>query len=69
MLCNTPAALAGLISGDVVTTVNGQAVTTPGSLTRSMEGFRPGAKVTLGWQVPGGQNRTGQLTLGSAPAK
>ena len=69
VLCTTPAAKAGLISGDVITTVNGQAVTTPGSLTQTMEGFRPGVKVTLGWQTPQGQNRTSQVTLAPAPAK
>jgi S1-C subfamily serine protease len=58
-----------MISGDVITTVNGQAVTTPGSLTQTMEGFRPEVKVTLGWQTPQGQNRTSQVTLAPAPAK
>jgi S1-C subfamily serine protease len=69
VLCNTPAAKAGLVSGDVITTVDGQPVTTPGSLTKTMEGFRPGVKVTLGWQAPDGQHRTGRITLAPAPAK
>ena len=69
VLCSTPASIAGLVSGDVITTVNGQPVTTPGSLTQTMEGFRPGVKVTLGWQTPAGQHRTSQVTLAPAPAK
>jgi S1-C subfamily serine protease len=69
VLCSTPAADAGLVSGDVITTVNGQAVTTPGSLTRTMEGFHPGAKVVLGWQTAAGQDRTGTVRLAPAPAK
>jgi S1-C subfamily serine protease len=69
VLCGTPAVKAGLVSGDVITTVDGQPVTTPGSLTKTMEGFRPGAEVTLGWQTPEGQHQTGRITLAAAPAK
>jgi S1-C subfamily serine protease len=69
VLCQTPAATAGLVSGDVITTVNGQAVTTPSSLTRTMEGFHPGARVTLGWETVAGQHRTSTVALGAAPAK
>ena len=69
VLCSTPAAKAGLVSGDVVTTVDGQPVTTPGSLTKTMEGYRPGVQVTLGWQTPAGQHQTGRITLAPAPAK
>ncbi|HEY2240484.1 MAG TPA: trypsin-like peptidase domain-containing protein [Streptosporangiaceae bacterium] len=69
VLCGTPAAKAGLVSGDVITTVDGQPVTTPGSLTKTMEGFRPGNQVTLGWQTPNGQHQTGRIFLAAAPAK
>jgi S1-C subfamily serine protease len=69
VLCSTPAAKAGLVSGDVITTVDGQPVTTPGSLTKTMEGFRPGNEVTLGWQTPNGQHQTGRIILAAAPAK
>jgi S1-C subfamily serine protease len=69
VLCGTPAATAGLASGDVVTAVNGQAVTTPNSLTTMMSQLRPGAKVTLHWENPSGQQKTSTLTLGAAPAR
>ena len=69
VLCGTAAATAGLASGDVITAVNGHAVTTPGSLTAMMSGFRPGTKVTLSWQTVSGQPKTGTLTLGAAPAR
>jgi len=69
VLCGTAAATAGLVSGDVITAVNGQAVTTPGSLTAMMSRFRPGTKVTLSWETAGGQRKTGALTLGAAPAR
>ena len=57
------------MSGDVITTVNGQAITTPGSLTALMSGSRPGSKVTLRWETPDGQQRKATLALSAAPAK
>lgn len=69
VLCKTPADTAGLVSGDVITTVNGRAVTTPSSLTQAMEGFRPGTKVSLGWETAAGQHRTSTIALGAAPAR
>ena len=69
VLCGTPAATADLVSGDVITSVNGQAVTNPASLTQSVSGLHPGTKVKLGWETPAGQHRTGTVALGKAPAK
>jgi S1-C subfamily serine protease len=69
VLCGTPAAKAGLVSGDVITSVDGRAVTDPASLTQSVSGLHPGARVKLGWETPDGQHRTGTVTLGEAPAK
>ena len=69
VLCGTAAATAGLAGGDVITAVNTHAVTTPGSLTAMMSGFRPGAKVTVGWETVNGQQKRGTLTLGAAPAR
>jgi len=69
VLCGTAAATAGLAGGDVITAVNSHAVTTAGSLTTMMSGFRPGTKVTLSWETVNGQQKTGTLTLGAAPAR
>jgi S1-C subfamily serine protease len=69
VLCGTPAAAAGLASGDVITTVNGQAITTPGSLTMMMSKFRPGAQVSIDWVNTSGQRKAGRLALGAAPAR
>jgi S1-C subfamily serine protease len=69
VLCGTPAATAGLVSGDVITSVNGQAVTNPASLTQSVSGLHPGTKVKLGWETTAGRHRTGTVALGEAPAK
>ncbi len=69
VLCGTAAATDGLAGGDVITAVNTHAVTTPGSLTAMMSGFRPGTKVTLSWETVSGQQKKGTLTLGAAPAR
>jgi S1-C subfamily serine protease len=69
VLCGTAAAAAGLASGDVITTVNGQAVTTPGSLTMIMSKFRPGARVSIDWVNANGQRKAGSVALGAAPAR
>jgi S1-C subfamily serine protease len=69
VLCGTAAATLGLAGGDVITAVDGQAVTTPGSLTAMMSGFRPGTKVTLSWETVSGNHKRGTLTLGAAPAR
>ena len=69
VLCGTAAAAAGIVSGDVITAVNGEAITTPGSLTAMMSGSRPGSKVTLRWETPSGQQQTATLALSAAPAQ
>jgi S1-C subfamily serine protease len=67
-LCGTPAATAGLNPGDVITSVNGQAVTTPSSLTAIMKNFRPGSKVSVTWvSVSTGARVTRSMTLSTAP--
>ncbi len=67
-LCGTPATTAGMIPGDVITSVNGQRVTTPASLTAIMKTLRPGSKVTVTWvSVASGHHVTRTLTLASAP--
>ncbi len=69
VLCGTAAGAAGLVSGDVITSVNGQAVTSPTALTQSVSGLRPGTKVKLDWVTAAGENQTRTVTLGAAPAR
>jgi S1-C subfamily serine protease len=69
VLCGTPAVTAGLVNGDVIISVNGQAVTNPASLTQSVSGLHPGTKVKLDWETAAGRHRTGTVALGKAPAK
>ena len=69
VLCGSAAAAAGLGAGDVITAVNGQAVTTPSSLTTIMSKFHGGDKVTVNYVGTNGANRVRPLTLGTSPAK
>jgi S1-C subfamily serine protease len=69
VLCGTPAATAGLVSGDVITMINGRAVTTPATLTQSVAGMPPGSKVRLGWETTAGQHRASTVALAAAPAR
>jgi S1-C subfamily serine protease len=69
VLCGSAAATAGLGAGDVITAVNGQAVTTPGSLTTIMSKFHSGDKVTVNYETTSGAKQTASLTLGTSPAK
>jgi S1-C subfamily serine protease len=66
-LCNTPAAEAGLIAGDVITQVNSQAVSSPASLMHVLQQVRGGSTVTLTWVTPSDKTVTRTITLESAP--
>jgi len=66
-LCGTPSATAGLVPGDVITSVDGHAVTTPSSLTGIMAGLRSGTKVSVTWETLSGGSETKPLTLLPAP--
>ena len=67
VLCRTGAADAGLASGDVITSVDGHAVTSPSELTSLTEQSRPGQKVSVTWVDPSGQKHTGTVVLGAHP--
>jgi S1-C subfamily serine protease len=66
-ICGSPATAAGLTAGSVITSVNGQTVGSPKSLTGLMSKFRPGASVSLTWVTPAGQTKTGTLSLTAGP--
>jgi S1-C subfamily serine protease len=68
VLCGT-AAQARLAPGDVITSINGQPVTTPGSLTAITANYHAGAVVRVGWQAPGGARHTTPIRLGNGPAR
>jgi S1-C subfamily serine protease len=66
-LCGTPASTAGITAGTVITAVNGQAVSSPDSLTTILENFRPGTTVSVSWVDTAGGHHTSKLDLIPAP--
>ena len=69
VLCGTAAQRQGLTAGDVIVSVNGQAVTTPGSLTGITARYHPGDVVSVGYQAVNGSRHTARVKLGDGPAR
>ena len=68
VLCGSAADAAGLFAGDVIVSVGGRAVTSPGSLTAILGRYRPGSQAPLAWVSPGGSLHTAVVTLTDGPA-
>ncbi len=68
VLCGTAAVSAGLAAGDVITSIGGWPVTTPGSLTAIVDRYRPGRQARLVWVSPDGRPHTALVTLTVGPA-
>ena len=69
VVCDSAAQAGGLVPGDVITSVDGQAVTTPGSLTTITSKYQPGEVVSITWQSTDGAEHTLQFRLGNGPAR
>ena len=69
ILCGTAADSTGLAPGDVVTSVDGHAVTTPGSLTAITARYHPGTVVSIAWASADGARHTTSVRLGGGPAR
>jgi serine protease Do len=65
---NSPAAKAGITSGDVITSVDGNAVADARELVRRIGTLAPGTTVKLGLTHQG-EEKTVSLTLGTLPAE
>ena len=61
------AAQAGLGAGDVITSIDGQAVSSPTSLSQLIAPDKPGQSVTIGWTDSSGQAHTATATLQAGP--
>ena len=64
----TPAAEAGLKSGDVITKLNGETIKDAADLTRHVGALKPGDKVELSF-LRDGAEKSANLTLGSQKAE
>ena len=69
VLCGTAAQEKGIAAGDVITSVNGQPVTTPDSLSGITARYHPGTVVSVNWVGVNGVKHTSAMTLGSGPAR
>ncbi len=63
-----PAATAGLAPGDVIASINGQAVTSPSAIQALLEPYHPGDQVSITWQNPSGLTNTATVVLATGPA-
>ncbi len=65
---NSPAAKAGIKSGDIITSLNGDAVDNARTLSKKIAAAVPGTPVKLG-VFRQGNEETAQVTLGELPSK
>jgi serine protease Do len=63
---DTPAASAGLKSGDVIVKLNNEKIASAGDLTRKVGGMQPGAKADVTY-IRNGDEKTAEITLGALP--
>ena len=64
VLCQTSASSLGLVPGDVITSVDGQPVTTPNSLTQATLHYHADDVVTITWTGIDGVQHTKSVPLG-----
>lgn len=67
VLCDTGAAMAGILPGDVITAVDGRQVHSADALTSVVSGCQPGAVVPVTWISETGVSQTAWVKLGAAP--
>ena len=58
---------AGLAAGDVITSVDGQTVTSDTSLSQALSGDRPGQSIQITWTDSSGASHTATATLQAGP--
>src|SRR5271166_728616 len=69
VLCNTAATSAGMVPGDVITSVAGQPITTPDSLTGITAKYHPNDIDSVTWVSLDGVEHTTRMMLGPGPAR
>lgn len=63
----SPAAAAGLVAGDVITSLNGTAITSSVDVRTAVLSLTPGTAVAIGWTDTTGTAQTGTITPASGP--
>jgi S1-C subfamily serine protease len=66
-LCGTPAASAGMVPGDVITSVDGKSVSSPASLVTILSVLKSGQTVSVVYSTPSGSTMDRSMTLAAAP--
>jgi S1-C subfamily serine protease len=66
-LAGGPAASAGLVPGDVITAIDGRAVSSPSAIVSLLLAKKPGAKIAVTYTDQSGTSHTTAVTLGSGP--
>jgi S1-C subfamily serine protease len=64
-----PAASAGLTAGDIITSVDGNSISSPSDVSSLILTEKPGTTVTVGYTDQSGTSQTASVTLGSGPAQ
>ena len=62
-----PAATAGIVAGDTITSIGGRTVDSATTLGQLMIGYHPGDTVTIGWVNASGTAHTARVALVSGP--
>jgi S1-C subfamily serine protease len=68
VLAGGAAESAGMATGDVITSVDGTAVTSPDDLSSVLAGHEPGDRVNITWTTAAGATDSATVSLGSGPA-
>jgi S1-C subfamily serine protease len=67
VVAGSPAQVAGITGGDVITSVAGTTVTSPNDLTTALQPYHPGDKVSIGWTDQAGTQHTATVQLATGP--
>jgi len=62
------AATAGLAKGDVITSIDGQSISSTSSVSQALVPLHPGDTVPITWTTPSGHQVTASATLQSGPS-
>jgi S1-C subfamily serine protease len=69
VISGSAAQSAGITAGDVITSVDGKAVSSPSALQSAMEQYHAGDSVSLGWTDQSGQSHSATVQLATGPAQ